>query len=408
MHYVVIGAGNIGRCLISDVLGSDPEARITAIDNNQESLAATTQMARGGHVSCFALDVSDSSALAKYTKDAAIVVNTTDGSRSIEILHSAIHGRVPYLDVHGTLLVDERLALSAAAEAAGITAVIGMGCSPGITNMLAGYGARNAVGSITVEVEYVTHRPMNPSLGLLDTALRQFRNHVRSTVYENGTYHSKMPFEGALRTRFPGLEEEVDLVYTPHSEPVTLPRFVPGLKKVTVRGAYQPKMMTLLKALYSFGLMQQDLKVNVAGVSTDFQPILRDALMGDGSPKPAGVTPLYLLRVRVTGEENGRHVINEMTVGHPRGWDPLPQGRMTALPASFTAQMMARREFQRFGVCGPETFTDSQVEACLAYLEARGLWRIMDRREIRMSTDLAVPGAPPEPSDPTKLMGEKG
>jgi saccharopine dehydrogenase-like NADP-dependent oxidoreductase len=392
MHYLVIGAGNIGRCLIGDVLGSDPGVRITAIDNNQQSLAATSQLATGGRVSCLAVDVSDSSALAKHIKDAAIVVNTTDGSRSIEILCAAIQAHVPYLDVHGTLLVDERLALSAAAETAGITVLIGMGCSPGITNMLAGYGARNAAGAITVEVEYVTHRPMNPTLGLLDTALRQFRNHVRSTVYEDGTYHSKLPFEGELRTRFPGLEEEVDLVYTPHSEPVTLPRFVPGLKKVTVRGAYQPQMMTLLRALYSFGLMRQDLKVNVGGVSHDFQPILRDALMGDGSPKPAGVTPLYLLRVRVTGEEKGRRVINEMTVGHPHGWDPLPQGRMTALPASFTAQLIARREFQRPGVCGPETFTDSQVEACLAYLEARGLWRIMDRREIRMSTDLAGPG----------------
>ena len=387
MHYLVVGAGNIGRSLISDVLGADPEARITAIDNDQHSLAAATQMTAGGRVSCFASDVSEPSALAKYLKDAAIIINTTDGSKSIEILRAAIQARVPYLDVHGTLLVDERLALTAAAEAAGVTALIGMGCSPGITNMLAGYGARNAIGAISVEVEYVTHRPMNPSLGLLDTALRQFRNHVRSTVYEDGTYHSKLPFEGELRTRFPGMEEEVDLVYTPHSETVTLPRFVPGLKKVTVRGAYQPKMMALLKALYGFGLMQQDLKVNVGGVQRDFQPILRDALMGDGSLKPAGVTPLYLLRVRVTGEEPGRRVISEMTVGHPQGWDPLPQGRMTALPASFTAQMMARREFQRFGVCGPETFTDSQVEACLAYLEARGLWRIMDRREIQISAD---------------------
>jgi saccharopine dehydrogenase-like NADP-dependent oxidoreductase len=392
MHYLVVGAGNIGRCLISDILGADQEARITAIDNNELALDATAQ-ATDGRVSCCVADVSDPGALLKHVGDAAVIVNTTDGSRSIEILRTAIEARVPYLDVHGTLLVDERLALSAAAEAAGITALIGMGCSPGITNMLAGYGARNATGAITVEVEYVTHRPMNPTLGLLDTALRQFRNHVRSTVYENGTYHSMEPFEGLLHARFPGLEEEVELVYTPHSEPVTLPRFVPGLKKVTVRGAYQPKMMSLLKALYGFGLMQKDLKVTVGGVSYDFQPILRDALMGDGSPKPAGVTPLYLLRVRVTGEEKGRRAINEMTVGHPHGWDPLPQGRMTALPASFTAQMIARREFRRPGVCGPETFTDNQVEQCLAYLEARGLWKIMDQRIVTMSTDLDAPGA---------------
>ena len=385
MHYVVVGAGNIGRCLIKDLLAADAGAQVVAIDNSEAALAETTKFASNGRVAYLKLDVADSQALARHAQDAAVLINTTDGSKSLEILDAAINAHTPYLDVHGTLLVNERLAMSAVAEAAGVTALIGMGCSPGITNMLAGYGARNASGEIVVEVEYVTHRPMNPSLGLLDTALRQFRNHVRSTLFENGSYHSKLPFEGAMRTRFPGMEEEVELVYTPHSEPVTVPRFVPGLKKVSVRGAYQPKIMNLLKALYSFGLMDQNLMVEVDGVPTDFQPILRDALMGNGSLKPEGVQPLYLLRVRVTGEEQGRRVVNEMTVGHPPGWDPLPQGRMTALPASFTAQLIARGEFRSKGVCGPESFTDAQVEACLAYLEARGLWKIMDRREIRSS-----------------------
>jgi lysine 6-dehydrogenase len=387
MHYVIVGAGNIGRCLIRDLLDADPKARVTALDSQDGALSAAADLGFGHRLKTALLDVADENALAARAAGAAILVNTTDGSKSIEILKTAIRCRVPYLDVHGTLLVDERLAMSDEAAAAGITALIGMGCSPGITNMLAGYGARSAAGEITVEVEYVTHRPMNPSLGLLDTALRQFRNHVRSTVYENGAWHSKLPFEGALYTRFPGLDEEVELVYTPHSEPVTLPRFVPGLKKVTVRGAYQPQMMALLKALYGFGLMDQDLKVKVGGLDCDFQPILRDALMGDGSLKPAGVTPLYLLRVRVIGEEGNLRRIHEMSVGHPRGWDPLPQGRMTALPASFAAQLIARGAFSRAGVCGPESFADVQVEACLAYLEARGLWTITDRREIRTSAN---------------------
>jgi len=126
MHYLVVGAGNIGRCLITDVLGADEEARITAIDNNQGSLTATAQMTTGGRVSCCMADVSDPSALAQHVKDAAVIVNTTDGLSSIEILRAAIRARVPYLDVHGTLLVNERLALSGAAEEAGITALIGM------------------------------------------------------------------------------------------------------------------------------------------------------------------------------------------------------------------------------------------------------------------------------------------
>jgi saccharopine dehydrogenase-like NADP-dependent oxidoreductase len=181
------------------------------------------------------------------------------------------------------------------------------------------------------------------------------------------------PFSGAIRTRFRGVEEEVELVYTPHSEPQSIPRFVKNAKRVTVRGAYQPAIMALLKSLYEFGLMDPKRQVTVDGKKVDFQPLLREALHGDGSPKPAGVRTNYVMRVRVTGVGADRRVL-ETTMGHPPAWDALPQGRMTALPTAYAARLVAKREFQHPGVVGPELWSDAQVEGCLAHLESRGLW----------------------------------
>ena len=370
MLYVLIGAGSIGRALIRDVLDADKEARFLAVDSEEGALKAAAALDPHGRVATRRAEATDPATLVPLLAGAAIVVNTTFGARCLEILDAAIAAKVAYMDVHGTLLMAERLERHDAAKAAGITALIGQGVSPGLTNMLAGYGARKFPGPVEIDCEYVTHRPINPTEGLLETALRQFRDPVRVSVYEDGKFTLHPPFSGAVHTRFKGLDEEIVLPYTPHSEPITVPRYVPNAKRVVVRGTYHKDIMALMKALSQFGLLNPDLEITVNGKKQNFQPLLRQALMGDGSPKPEGIEPLYTMRVRVS--DGTRNIA--ITMGHEPGWDAAPQGRMTALPTAFAAQLVAHGEFTEKGICGPEQFTDAQVERCLAYLQVRGLW----------------------------------
>jgi len=145
----------------------------------------------------------------------------------------------------------------------------------------------------------------------------------------------------------------VELLLTPHLEPITIPRFVQGLKKVTVRGTYHPDVMALLRQLYEFGLLDQDLHVEAEGKRVSFGRLLIQALMGDGTERPKGINPLYLLRFRVTGDDRTSRRMMMCTVGHPLNWDPLPQGRMTSLSTSYTAQLVAAGELDYRGGCGP-------------------------------------------------------
>jgi len=372
MRITLIGAGNIGKALIRDVLAAEKAAHFLAVDLDARALAeaASLDLARVKTCQAGAERVGE---IAEIVRGSDVVVNTTYGAKCLEILDAAIESRVNYIDVHGTLLIEERFAREAAAKAAGITALIGLGVSPGLTNMIAGWGARQFDGEVAIECEYATFRPINPTEGLLETALRQFRNGVQAPIFEDGRLSYLPPFSGAKPTRFPGLEEEVELVYTPHSEPQCIPRFVRNARRVTVRGAYQPAIMNLLKSMYAFGLMDPKRQVTVDGRKADFAPLLREALNGDGSPKPAGVRTSYVMRVRVSGLGSNRRVV-ETTVGHPAGWDPLPQGRMTALQPAYGVRLIASRQFVRPGVVGPELWTDAQVEGCFAHLEAHGLW----------------------------------
>lgn len=375
MNIVLVGAGNIGRALMRDILDSEKDARIFAVDFDASALEAAGKLDPIRVKTCKA-GADNVGELARLIKGHDVVVNCTYGAKCMEILDAAIAARVNYIDVHGTLLIEERFSRSEAAKAAGVTALIGTGVSPGLTNMMAAWGARQFSGDVSIECEYATFRPINPTEGLLETALRQFRNGVQVPIYENGKISYLPPFSGEISTRLRGVDEEVVLVYTPHSEPQTIPRFVKNAKRVTVRGAYQASIMNLLKSLYEYGLMDPARKVTVDGKKVDFAPLLREALNGDGSPKPANVRTNYVMRVRVSGASGSI----ETTVGHPPGWDALPQGRMTSLQPAYAVRLIASGQFVHPGVVGAELFTDAQVEGCLEFLKSRGLW--IDQKRV--------------------------
>src|SRR3546814_3325606 len=82
--------------------------------------------------------------------------------------------------------------------------------------------------------------------------------------------------------------------------------------------------------------------------------ILRQALMGDGTPRPEDILGMYAMRVRVGDNQKTM----EITIGHAPGWEKVPQGRMTALPTSYVAQQVERGHITEKGVCVPEQFSD--------------------------------------------------
>ena len=137
MLYALIGAGSIGRALIRDVLDADPKSRFLAIDAEEGALKAAEALDGKGRVATKKAEATDCATLTPLLAGAAVVINCTFGARCLEILDAAITAKVPYIVVHGTLLMAERLERHDAAKAAGITALIGEGVSPGLTNMLA-------------------------------------------------------------------------------------------------------------------------------------------------------------------------------------------------------------------------------------------------------------------------------
>ncbi len=138
------GAGAMGA------VASRTAVRMPGVDElviADRDLGAATTRARElapAPVRACAVDVDDDVALRGALESADLVLNTVGpyyryGPR---VLRAAIDTGTHYLDICDDWEpVVEMLALDAAARAAGITAVIGMGASPGISNLLAAAAA---------------------------------------------------------------------------------------------------------------------------------------------------------------------------------------------------------------------------------------------------------------------------
>ncbi|MBI2525399.1 MAG: saccharopine dehydrogenase NADP-binding domain-containing protein [Candidatus Rokubacteria bacterium] len=376
MRYLVLGgAGFIGHEVVHDLIRSSKFERLVVADLDGARADALVASAKDRRVTGARVDVADATALDRLARDCDVIVNCTPGHQNVEILKSAVRARVNYLDIVGSMMAEERLALDGEARAAGTTAVIAMGCSPGLTNVLAAYGVRLLDRADEVHIEYASFRPFNPSPGFLDTALRQYTPHVKCPVFTRGALTYVPAFSGLKTVGFPPPIGDVDLYFPPHSEVVTLSRFIPGLREVTVRGSYHPEVMRALRVFHDLGLMDET-PTPIEGRTATPRALLQAILAR--KPLHFGGITAYCLHVSVTGLRDGCPTTHRFTISHPAdtAWSDLPQRTMTALCTSVGAQLLASAADLPRGVLAPEACLDP-----VPFIEgvaARGI--IVDRR----------------------------
>ncbi len=133
------GSGGMGRHAVSLIQTFGSVLEIIVADLN-ESSANIFAEEMNSKVSAIGLDVNDTEAMCRAMRKADIVINTSGPFYRFgkPILQAAINEGCNYLDIcddwEPTI---EMLKLDQAAKTAGVTAIVGLGASPGISNMLA-------------------------------------------------------------------------------------------------------------------------------------------------------------------------------------------------------------------------------------------------------------------------------
>src|SRR6266852_9382623 len=160
--------------------------------------------------------------------------------------------------------------MSAEAEAAGITAILGMGGTPGITNMLARAAVEklDRVESIKVQLGCSDNTPSTAPLVApysIRTILDEFTKQPQ--VFQDGAWYPQQPLTGQEEMIFPLPVGRATAIYSLHSECATFPVSFrdKGIRHVSFKIAFPSDFLTKLKFLVDIGF-GSDETINARGV----------------------------------------------------------------------------------------------------------------------------------------------
>lgn len=373
MRVLVLGAsGAMAKVTLRDLLEYGPDIRITAADVRPFSH-------EDPRVSCVTCDVRDEEATARLMAGHDVVANTVTYYLNVPVMRAAIAARVPYVDLgglyHGTLAQFE---LHDELRRAGVTALLGMGSTPGITNVMAGALAdgMQSVDEIHVRVACLDETASGPLPVpyALDTVLDEFA--LSPYVFEDGQAHPVPPMSGREVMELPAPLPRAEAISTLHSEVAMFPRSFPGLRAASFKVAFPEDFTRKVAFLVEMGFASRE--PLVGGVSPR-QMLLR---MMEGAAAPsAEPRDCDVLRVTVRGQKDGKAMsaTAEAVILPHKEWGFGAGALDTGVPLSIAAQMLARREIDSPGAVCPEKVVPHQA-----------FFAELLRRNIRVTTTYSV------------------
>jgi lysine 6-dehydrogenase len=365
---LVVGAsGQMGALTVKDLVDSYG-ADVIAADLNLERVKKVAESVSKEHVTPVKLDATDKDDLRRAAKGADVVLNSAWYELNIKVMPVAIELGAHYGDLGGFYdFTFEQLKYDKKAKDAGVTCVLGIGSSPGITNVCGAAGAKklDSVDTIDIYCSWGTKvrsdRATMPAYSVrtvLDELTQQ------PPVVKDGK-KTRMPvLSGQTEVWMPEPAGKVVAYYIKHSEPATMADFIgKGTKNVSFRIGFPPSDFATFKTLAQLGFSSEK-EIDVRGKTVSPKEFITamylDALAS--SRDSSEVLDEYdFFRVDVKGEKGGLPATVTYFV---RTWNDretgLPSGRDTAVPPSVTADWLVKGKIKERGTLPPEACIDPE------------------------------------------------
>jgi len=224
---VLVGGGVIEREMVRDLFESHPGNRIVVADYNEEHARDEARKFHSRRVTAAFADSRKPRQLARIFRGNAVVVNCTQHEFNLRVMQAALAANVHYLDLGGLFSwTRKQLKLDRKFRRAGLTAIPGMGCSPGIANVLTRVAADKLehIDSVRIRVgaKDFNARPDDFFFPYsAQTIVEELT--LAPWVFESGRFHTVPPRSGWERVRFPRPVGTQWVVQTRHSEVATIP-----------------------------------------------------------------------------------------------------------------------------------------------------------------------------------------
>lgn len=361
MHIIVLGgAGAMGRVTVRTLLDYPDIDQVTVADYHEGRARELAESLRSSKLQVRQIDVNDEERLRALLRGADVALSAVDYVFNQPILRACIQEKVHYADLGGLFHMSRTLmAMNAEVEAAGLTAVLGMGGTPGITNLLARVAVEQLerVESIKVQLGCADATPSSAPLVppySLRTILDEFTKEPQ--VFQDGQWYPQPPLSGREEMLFPEPVGRATAVYSLHSECATFPVSFreKGIRHVYFKIAFPTDFMSKLQFLVDLGFGSDEPLV-IRGASVSPREVLT-RLVESFPVEQVEPQDCDVLRVITTGEAAGQAVaITNQVVVHPyHRWGISAGALDTGTPLAIVGRMLARGEITRRGAHGPE------------------------------------------------------
>jgi len=365
------GTGGMGRYAARTAAGFDFVEKVVIADRDgpaAERFAAEI----GDKAESAVVDVQDTARLQEVVARGDVVLNTVGPffRFGVPILKAVIGTGRHYLDIcddwEPTL---EMLALKDEARRSGVTAVIGLGASPGITNLMAVLAIRelDRADDVYTVWDLDSAKPEKigpePSAAMVHGML-QLTGSIR--VWENGAPADVKPVRRVM-IDYPGIGRRPAWSIG-HPEALTLPRTFPDLRvsrNLMVTSRTNVAALRVMGALVDAGWVSLERAARVAekvegtGVGRTPEDFVREVRKGGRLPLP----PLFALAEGV--KDGARAAAAVAVLGAPPGG----MGGATGVPLAagltlFHGRTPAPGVYAPEGIVEPEPFLDVLAPLC--------------------------------------------
>lgn len=354
----VLGGGRTGLTAVRDLAASGLVKQIIIGDvetSRAEKLAAEL----GSKVRVTKVDLTNQANLVTAIKQAQVLINATWYEYNLEVMKACIEAGVHYLDLGGLFHVTRKqMELDESARRAGVTAVLGAGESPGITNVMCAASRQelDSVEEVRVRVGAREISDERPGKLIFPFAVSTvFDEYSKPPImFLDGQFREVEPLSGEEQVQFAEPVGNQTCHYSIHSEIATLPLNFKGVKHVDFKLGLSETIYRAVKPLVDAGMADPSpIQIKGQKISPrEFAIALLSSRAENTEP-----SRYVALKTEVTGTRQGKVIrqTRELMAGPSDSFGVKnATALLTGIGASITAQLIIGGQIQQTGVMAPE------------------------------------------------------
>jgi len=355
---------------------------ITVGDVNYELANTFVEMVDSSKLSAVQIDINEKDKLLDLMASHDIVINTVGPFYRFEvpIIEAVIEAKKPFLDICDDWKPSlDALEFDQKAREAGITAVIGIGASPGITNIMAVHACSKldeideliTAWGVAAEIKtgrkpkyFIRPQKLAKKLGKTERKPNAAMMHLlyetieKVPTFKNGEL---VEIESLTETEpfdFPGYKS-MYAVNIGHPEPVTLPRTIKANNISNVM--YIGKTATNITRKYSQKIKNKEMTIEEAtlGLTREWRDLNKKVFQDQNlAEEYIGGPPT--LSVIATGKKDG----NRKKIGVALALEPFgAMAGVTSVPLGIATIMVIEGKINKKGILTPEeAFKDNPMD----------------------------------------------